>query len=144
MRAIAASLAHPLQLEDELDVLARRQHGHEVVRLEHEAERLQTHLRTCMLGQRRDVLPEHDQFACRRHVERAKQVEQRRLAAARRTDQREKLAGLHLEIDAAKRPHLVASALEHLRQPARDDDLIAHCATLNATAGSVRDAYHAG
>ena len=71
---------------------------------------------------RREVAILVDHLARRRHVEPAEDVEQRRLARARRTEQHDELAGEQVEVDAAQR---LDGDLAHpidLREGARDED----------------------
>ncbi len=66
-----------------------------------------------------DVAPEHVQLAARRRVEATDEVEQSRLAAAARTDEREEFASVHGQVHATEGLHL-HRRLEDLRDVARD------------------------
>ena len=48
-----------LQFQYELHILAGREHGNEIVRLEHEAQRVQAQVGPLSSGQRRYILPQH-------------------------------------------------------------------------------------
>ena len=119
----------------------RRQNRHEVVGLEHEANRVQAQVGALALGQRRNRPAEHRQLSAGRHVERPEQIEQRRLAAARRPDQRQELAATDLEIHAAQRPDRAARPVSNAFVSPRARTMrSAHWPPASATAGSVRAA----
>ena len=88
---------------DQRDVLARRQAGNEVVELKHEADVLAAKRGEVAVGERGklDVAEEHPPR--RRGVDAAENVEQGRLAAARRPEQHDDLALEDRQVDAAQR-----------------------------------------
>ena len=84
----------------------RRQAGDQVVELEHEAD-----VAAAVRGERRfvgarqiGVAVQH--LAARRHVEAAEDVEQRRLAGARRPQQHDELSFVERQADLAQRVHV--------------------------------------
>ena len=70
--------------EGEGDVLLRREDGHELVRLEDEAEPLAAEPRARALVEARDVAPLEEERPGVGRVEKAEEVQERRLAAAGR------------------------------------------------------------
>ena len=106
------------QQQRQLDVLLRREHRHQVVELEDEAD-----LGGAPLGERAaaelvEPLAADRDAAARGHVEAADEVEQRRLARARRAHQGEEVALLDVEVDVVQHLDLLLAALVHLRQVA--------------------------
>ena len=134
----------PLKLEHEFDILEGGQHGHEVERLEHEADRSEAQIGALASRERGDLLAEDHQIAGCRHVQGAHEIQQRRLAASGRTNERHELALPNVEVDSSQCPHLLTANVEDLRHAARDQNRFAHHATRNASAGLVLDANHAG
>ena len=98
-----------------LDVLDRGQRRDQIELLEDEAERAQAELRELVVGQRREVAALEEHVAGARPVERAEQLQERRLAASARSLERDELAGFDLEVDAVERAHRGRAALEELR-----------------------------
>ena len=90
----------------QLDVVERRGARQQVEALEHEPDLLVAHGGQRVLRHRRHVLAVEQVLARRRPVEAADDVHERRLARARRSGDREELAALHFEVDAAQRLHL--------------------------------------
>src|SRR5579862_1403835 len=70
-------------------------------------------------------LPVDRDSACGRLDQVADQAEKRRLAATRRTDERDELPGFELEVDVLQRGHV--AALERLRDAGDRDDAHAAC-----------------
>ena len=81
------------QLERHLDVLPRRERRDQVEGLEHEADLLGAHAGALVLRERREVLAVQHHAASRRPVEAGQQAEQRALAAAGGTGDREEAPG---------------------------------------------------
>ena len=79
--------------ERRLDVLQRGQRRDQVELLEDEAERAQPQLGELVVAQRREVAALEEDLAVARPVERAEQLQQRRLARAARAFERDELAG---------------------------------------------------
>src|SRR5690606_23017510 len=75
----------------------------EVETLKHEADAASPQLRKLLLAMSRDLLAKEPVLTSVRTVEQAEDMEQRRLAAARRTHDGQKLAGLHFQRHAAQR-----------------------------------------
>ncbi len=82
------------QEERQLDVFLRRQHGQQVVELEHETDVSRAPFRQLVVRHRRELGAANPDRAARRAVEPAQQVQQRRLARARRAHDGEKIAVL--------------------------------------------------
>ena len=80
------------QQQRQLDVALRRQHRHQVVELEHEADGRGAPFRQCAAAELVDALAADADAAGGRRVEPADQVEQRRLAGAGRPHQRQEIA----------------------------------------------------
>src|SRR5690606_4726985 len=106
-------------LGHERDVLARRQARHEVIELEHEADVTPAVLRELALRRVRELLAAEEELSARRPVETAEYVEQRRFAAAGRSEQHDELALRQLEIDAAQRVHGARARAVDLREAVR-------------------------
>ena len=77
------------------DVVERAEPLQQEELLEHEADGTAAQRGQAPVTERRQVVPGHPHGARRRPVQRTREVEQRRLAGARRADQRDELAGLH-------------------------------------------------
>ena len=106
----------------ERDVLARREARDQVVELEDEPDVL-----AAVRGEERVVLAREVvigvvDVAGRRHVEPAQDVEQRRLPAPGGAEQRDELAGVELEVDAAERDHVDLAHAVDLRDAAGTQD----------------------
>jgi hypothetical protein len=104
---------------DEGHVLTRGQVRQQVIELKDEAHVLATEL-----GQRRVVIDgqivvEKRDRPARRGVEPAQDVDERRLAAPRWSEQNQKLAGLDIEVDVTQRPDGGFARTVDLGQPAR-------------------------
>src|SRR5947209_8637195 len=98
-----------LQQQRVLNVLVRGEHRNEVEGLEDEAERVAARGGEAMERNGRDV-DSVDQNPSRiRFVDTADQVEQRRLAAARRTGQCQKIAAVDVERNSRERAHAHAA-----------------------------------
>ena len=87
----------------QLDVLPRGQHRQQEEALEHEADLAQPEPAALRVGQRPDVAILKQHLAARRRVDAAEHVQQRRLAAARRTDDADVLAGRDPQRHVAQR-----------------------------------------
>ena len=95
LRALAQLVAlDPGRREPELDVLERRQRRDQVELLEDEAEGAQPQLCEIVVAQLREVAALEEDAAAGRPVERAQQLQQRRLARSARALERDELAGL--------------------------------------------------
>ena len=98
------------------DVLQR---GHPVDQeelLEHEADRGRAQPRELAVVEVGDVDAGHADAPARRAIERAHDVQQRRLARARRADDADELAILDLEADSVERPHASGVLLDDVLQ----------------------------
>ena len=96
---------HAREQAGQRDVVADRQRRQQVEELEDEADLLAAHPRQLVVAHRRQIAIVERQRAARRAIHRAAQVQQRRLAAARRPHQRDEVAGLDLERHAGERGH---------------------------------------
>ena len=101
---------------DERDIFPRGQAGDQIVELEHEADVAPAvGGQLCLVGPGQVGVPvEH--LAARRHVEPAENVEQRRLAGARRTQQNDELAFRQFERYVAQRMHVDIPNMVGLRK----------------------------
>src|SRR5262249_42769374 len=91
----------------ELDVLPRSQAGYQVVGLEHEADVAPPIARERAIVEARELIVPEPDLAGIGTVEAAEEVEQRRLAAARGTEERDDLARAQVQVDAAQGADLV-------------------------------------
>src|SRR5882672_7251974 len=133
-----ATAAHRGELH--LDVLDGCQRRDQVELLEDEPEGAQAQLGQLPVAQRGEIAVFEDDVAGARPVERAEELQKRRLAGAARPFERDELARLELEIDAVERTDGGRSALEELRDAAQHV-LGRHQSTcLNASAGRRRAA----
>ena len=107
---LAAGAREIREQQRQLDIALRREHRHEVVELEHEADVPRAPLRKLAVGELVDALAGDHDLAFVRTVEPADEIEQRRLAGARRAHQRDELARLDLEIQAVQHFHLLLAA----------------------------------
>src|SRR6266496_1810662 len=115
-RAIAEiRTAHARRRELRLDVLDGGQGRDQIELLEHEAERAQPELCELAVVQRREVAALEEDAASARPVERAEQLQKRRLAAAARPLEGNELSRRDLEVDSVECPHGRRPALEELR-----------------------------
>src|SRR4029077_15503524 len=90
--------------------------------LEDEPDAPRAQRRECALGRGRDVLARDAHHAAARALERAHDVQQRRLARARGPDDRAELALVEREAHASERVHLAGVLLRdvaHLEDPRR-------------------------
>ena len=94
-----------VEQEGVLDVLQRAEHRHEVEGLEDEAEPPAAQEGALPLAERREVGAVHEDLPRVGLVEAAEEVEQRALAAPRRSGHRDQLAAADREVDAAQRRH---------------------------------------
>jgi hypothetical protein len=114
---VRATAVHPGDRRRQLDVLAGAEAGEEVEELEDEAEIGGPEPGPLALAETADLAPVESQPPLARRVEGAEQVEQRALAAARGTDDRDQLARLdphrdpvqHLDCPGAERIALADS-----------------------------------
>jgi hypothetical protein len=111
---------HALEQQDELGVLLRREHGHEVERLEHEAEPIEPQSRQGRRREDAEVLARHDHAAGVGAVEAAGHVQERGLARARGPRERDELPTLEREADVVERADELLTAPEratHVLEP---------------------------
>src|SRR5262245_15713149 len=109
------------------DVVARRQAVDEVELLEDEADPSGQQCRPPTTAERGDVVPVDVNIPGRGPVERADDVEKRRLSRARWADDADQLAALHMEVDPVE-------CSDRRRAGVRLDDVVerddqVHCAT---------------
>src|SRR5439155_21279242 len=124
-----------------LDVLERRQRRDQVELLEDEAERAQPQLCEGAVAERREVAALEEHLPARRAVERAEQLQQRRLPRAARPLERDELAGLDLERHVLDRIHRGRAATE--RAAGATQLVLTHSTVLSASAGRRRAARSA-
>ena len=106
----ALGLAELRQQQRQLHVLARGEHRDQVEELEDEADVLGAEARELVLGQLVQQPARDRDAALGRPVEAREQVQERRLARARRPHQRHEAAALDRERDVLERVHLVGAA----------------------------------
>src|SRR6185503_11780312 len=116
------------ECERQLHVLERGQHRHQVVELEHEADRGGAPVGEVGLGQHGDVDAIDEDRASIGLVDAGEQVEQRRLARARRSHQAEEVAALHVERETVQHRHDLSAAPVRLGNAAHLDERGAHAA----------------
>ena len=92
----------PGQQQRQLDVLRRGQHRHQIVELEDEADIGGAKARELALRQPVDALPGDMDLAARRPVDAAEQIEQRRLARARRPHHGDEVAARDGEVEVVE------------------------------------------
>ena len=100
------------------DVLEHRHALEQVEELEHDADVAAAHAGQLVLALAGDLLAGEHDLAVVGGVEAGDEVEQRRLAAARRAHDRDELAGAEVEVDAAQGPHRRELRLERLAHAA--------------------------
>jgi hypothetical protein len=110
----------------QLHVLERRQHRHQVVELEDEADVPRPPRRKLGFRERGDVRAGHLQRPPRRLVDAGDEVEQGGLAGARRAHQRDEVARGDLEIDVLEHGHDLRAAPVSLRHTRDAHDGSAH------------------
>ena len=102
------------QQQRQLDVAFGGEHGQQVVELKDEADVLRAPARQPAAAERADALAADFDRAAGRRIEPAHQIEQRRLARARRSHQGEEIAARNLEIDALQHVDALAAPRERL------------------------------
>jgi len=110
------------QASGQQHVLLPAQLGDEVEELEHEADVMATELGQSPFARALEALPGDAHASRLGSVERAEQVQQRRLARARAPDHRHDLAGGHVEAGAVEHAPGGPATAEGLDQPAGGDD----------------------
>src|SRR2546423_12138854 len=114
-RALASLVAPEACVEQrELDVLPDRRARQKIEGLENESDFLIADARQRAGREQRDVFAVEPILAGRRRVEAAEDVHQRRLAGARRSDDRDEVAAVDAGVDAAQRLHLVLAGVVDL------------------------------
>ena len=101
------------------DVLERRELRQQMVELVDEAERAIAQPAAVRVAQRAHRLADDAHLAGRRLIETADELQQRRLARARRADDRDAIALRDGELDAAQHFDVAADVAERLDEPAR-------------------------
>jgi hypothetical protein len=114
-------VGHAGQFERQEHVLARREVGQQLERLEHEADAAAAQERELVLVEVRELLPRQQNAAGSGSVEPREEPEQRRLPAARRADDGHQLAVLDLEVDRVEDDEVAPSGRQGLGEGARDD-----------------------
>ena len=104
------------QQQRQLDVPRRGQHRQQVVQLEDEADVARAPRREPPARELVDPVAADGDRSFDRRVETAQQVEQRRLARARRPHQRQEVAFGNIEVDALQDVDPLAAAVIHLVQ----------------------------
>src|SRR5258707_2365412 len=129
--------------EFRFDVLDRGQRWDQVELLEDETERAQAQLGELVVGQADEVVALEPDVAGARPVERAEQLQERRLAGAARAFERDELARRYLQVDAVERAHRRRPALKELRHTTQRVQRFHYSTVLNASAGRRRGAPRA-
>ena len=106
----------------QLDILRCRQHRQQEESLKDEADARQPDAAARRLRQRRDIAVLEEDRSRRGRVDAADQVQQRRLAAARRSGDGDVLAGGDVKRHVAQRCHWTGRHREHTAHAARLDD----------------------
>src|SRR5690349_18072548 len=132
--------AHTVRGECRLDVLERRERRNEVELLEHEAERVQTKACESAVVERVQRPFLEDDRARVRTVERPEQLEQRRLAGAARTLERDELAGADRQVDAVDGTHDRSAAAVEAGHARQLEQRLTHSTLRIASAGRSRAA----
>ena len=109
----------------DLDVVARRQRRQQIVLLENEPDGRLAQLGALGVGHAQQIAAGDVDAARGRRRQPAQDVKQRRLAGARRPDDRDELARLNVQIHAAQRMHIHFADTIGLAQPANGDDRLA-------------------
>ena len=109
------------QQQRQLDVAIGREHGDQVVGLEHEAHVARAPGGELAARHRRDLVAGHADGAGARHVQAAEQVEQRRLARSARAHEGDELARADVEVQPLEDADLLAAAHVALAEAARPD-----------------------
>src|SRR5262249_36338218 len=127
-----------------LDVLDGRERRDEVELLEHEAERPQPQPGQLVVGQVGEVAPLEEHLAVGRAVERAEELQQRRLARPPRSFEGDDAAGGDRQVDGVERPQRGRAALEEPGDATQLVEGIVHQSTWrSASAGRSRAARRA-
>ncbi len=105
-------------LRDQSHVLSRGQAGNQVVELKHESHVITTIIGEAGIVRRREVVVEKTGDAGRGGVQAAHDVQQSRLAGARRTKQHHQLALEEVQIYPAQRVHRHIAGVIDLGEPA--------------------------
>src|SRR5439155_2064422 len=115
-RAIAEiRIADAGRSELHLDVLDGGQRRDQIELLKDEPERAQAQARELVVRQLGQVVPLEEHAARTRPVERAEELQERRLAAATRPFECDELTCFDVEVDAAEGPDTGRAALKELR-----------------------------
>src|SRR5262249_4494624 len=109
----------------------------QVEALEDEAETLAADAGQLRLAGARHIEPVEEVLAARRPIEAAENRHQRRLARSRRADDRDQLAALDGERDAAQRVDVDAADVIGAHGAADVDDRVSHVRTAGGAPGSV-------
>ena len=112
---------HARQHERQLDVLGRRHPRNEMEELKDEADLLSPHPGRAEIGERRDVFSIELVDAGSGAIEKADDVQQRRLSRSRGSHDRDVLAGPDLQADVAQGVHFVVADAERPMDLAEED-----------------------
>ena len=125
------------------DVGERAELGQEVVELIDEPQ-VPIAPRALLGGvHRREVAPHQGHAAAGRRLEAAEQVQQRALARPRRADDGQRLAGVHVQVDAAQHVHVEAAVVEALvERAALQHEVPGGCVAWFTHSGGLRPAGH--
>ncbi len=117
-------------IRDKRDVFVGREAWHQIVELKHEPHMLSAVGREPLIIERCQFhVFEIDMAACR-VVETTHDVEQRRLAAARRAEQHDHLSGPDFEVDAAQCVNLHLSRRVNLRKFVGAENFLFHVGSI--------------
>jgi hypothetical protein len=146
-RGLALRGRDPLQGEHRLGVLERREHGHQVVGLEHEADTVAPQAAAALAAQGGQILAIDLHRARAGHIEGADEVEEGGLTGARGPTDGGELAGMDVEIDPTQGVHVDGALAVVLGDAGDLDDGVAHGepqTSLMESTGSTRPAFQAG
>src|SRR5262245_60507822 len=130
-----SSVAAPRDLHGHENVLERRERRNQVKGLEHETDLVAAEPRELVLAQHRDVDAVDHDVAARRGVETGDQSEQRRFAAARRTEHGQTLTRRDQQIDWMEDREPPTAAVDCLGYPAELDHCVRPVRTIFSSDG---------
>ena len=137
----AIGLAEPGEEQRQLDVATRIEDRDQVEELEDEADVARAERGELVLGERVETLTRDLDAAAARAVEPRDQVEQRALARARGTHQRDEAAALDAQADVRERVYLVHAAPVHAGNVSNLDQIGLPGRAGSSHAGAARGAY---
>ena len=117
----AIGSTEPGEQQRQLDIAFGREHRHQIVELKYESHMARPPMGELAVRQLVDALTADRNLALVRPVEPADEIQERGLAGAGRTHERQELAGRHLEIEAMQYLDALLAALVALDDVAEGD-----------------------